>query len=52
LIKIKKEENLGVMLSSFMKNGKRLALKNISPSRKKRNCGKTSKRKLAKILLD
>jgi hypothetical protein len=52
LTKTKKEENFGMMLSSSMKNGKKLALKNISSSRKKRNCGKKSKRKLAKILLD
>jgi hypothetical protein len=35
-----------------MKNGKKLALKNTSISRKKMSCGNTSKRKLAKILLD
>jgi hypothetical protein len=52
LIKIKKRENLGVMLSSSMKKGKKLASIKISSSRRKRKHGKTLKRKLAKILLD
>ena len=52
LIKIDKRENLGMMLSSSMKNGKRLGLKKISSSRRKRINGKTLKRKSEKILLD
>jgi hypothetical protein len=51
-IKINDRENLGMMLSSSMKNGKKLALKNISSSSRKRIYGKTLKRKSEKILLD
>jgi hypothetical protein len=52
LIKIKRRENLGMMLSISMKKGKKLASINISLSRRKRRYGKTLKRKLAKIFLD